>query len=124
MHGHEPIIAMRLAGTAPQFIFVNDYPDATARDWQNPGEKYGEVWTPDHATVCTFGDKASALDFRFMTGLKVSITATTEGRAKALFELAKASGAVTVAACHSDPDKSPIGQTGWQEVWNKEAVNG
>lgn len=109
MRGHEHIIAMRLRGTAPKFVFVNDWPCKT--DWFEHA---------DHATVCTHGDVVQLLDFRFLVGLRVSISATSEVRAKALLEQAKAAGARTVAACHVQPEKHPCEQTGWCEIFHKE----
>ena len=122
MRGHEPIIAMRKAGTAPKIVFINDFHCQTARDWHNPGEKYGEVWPADHATVSTAGDALSSLDLRFLVGLKVSISSLTEGRAKALFEKAKASGAKTVAACHSITGIHTGCKSGWTEIHHASEV--
>ena len=117
MRGHEPIIAMRKAGTTPSIVFINDFPCQTARDWHNPGEKYGEVWPADHATVSTAGDALSSLDLRFLVGLTVSITSESESRAKALFAKAKWFGANTVAACHVQPGRHHL-QAGWFEIFH------
>ena len=108
MRGHQAIIAQRLKGQAPKIVFVNDYPCRT--DWFE---------THDHATVCTAGDALSSLDFRFLVGLTASISAATPQRAQALFALAKASGAATVAAC-CPPDyraAQPAGE--WVEIFHK-----
>lgn len=113
MRGHEKIIAARLQGQAPSFVFVNDYPCKT--DWFE---------LADYATVCTHGKPVTGLDLRFLTGLRVSISATTEERAKALFERVKDAGASTVAACHIQASKHASNQAGWASVWRKEAVNG
>jgi hypothetical protein len=118
MRGHEPILAMRKAGTAPSFVFINDFHCQPARDWSNPGVKYGEQWPADHATVSTAGDALSSLDLRFLVGLKVSISSESEGRAKALFELCKKAGAKTVAACHVHPTHPHL-QAGWLEIFHK-----
>ena len=108
MRGHENIIRARLAGKCPSFVFVNDYPCST----------------DDRDTVCTCHDAIPTLDFRFLTGLRVSISATSEDRAKALFERVKAAGASVVAAVHVQTDKSAFQQTGWTEVFKKEVING
>lgn len=108
MKGHTKIIEARIAGKKPPFVFINDYPCKT--DWFEHG---------DHSTVCTDGDSTSSIDLRFLVGLRVSIGATTEQRATALFEKAKAAGALTVAACHIQKDKYPQHQSGWAEVWHK-----
>lgn len=106
MKGHAKIIEARLAGKVPPFVFINDYPCET--DWFEFG---------DHATVCTHGDSIASLDFRFLVGTKVSITADSEARAKALFERAKAAGAVIVGAGHCTPTRN-----GWCEIWHKDAA--
>lgn len=98
MRGHETLIQLRAAGRTPKFVFVNDYPCKT--DWFHWG---------DHATVSVAGDPIESIDFRFVKGLKVSISASNKTRAKALFELAKASGAKTVG-CGSDD--------GFNAVWS------
>ena len=78
MHGHLPLIAMRKRGIKPGIVFLNDYPCETSKDWHNPGEEFGESWGLDHATVCTVGDVIQLLDLRFLVGMRVSITSTTE----------------------------------------------
>jgi hypothetical protein len=120
MRGHEPIIAMRKSGIAPKIVFVNDFPCKTSRDWHNPGEKYGEEWPADHATVSTAGDALSSLDLRFLIGLTVSISSESESRAKALFAKAKWFGAKTVAATHIKNINCT--ESGWTEVFHKEAA--
>lgn len=119
MHGHIPLMAMRKRGIKPGIVFLNDYPCETSKDWHNPGEEFGESWGLDHATVCTVGDVIQLLDLRFLVGMRVSITSTTEIRAKALFEQAKAHGAMTVGACHVIEKKNKPCGTGWCEVWHK-----
>jgi hypothetical protein len=121
MRGHKPIIAMRKRGVAPKIVFLNDFPCQTSEEWQNPGEKHGEIWPADHATVSTSGDQISSLDLRFLVGLKVSITSDSEGRAKALFAKAKSSGAMSVAACHIEPT-DPYRQGGWFEIFHANEV--
>lgn len=122
MRGHEHIIAMRKTGVTPKIVFINDFPCQTARDWHNPGEKYGEVWPADHATVSTAGDPLSSLDMRFLVGLTVSISSESEARAKALFAKAMQFGAKTVAACHVKPTQ-PHQQAGWWEIFHKQEVS-
>jgi hypothetical protein len=112
MRGHTKIIEMRLKRQVPPFVFINDWPCKT--DWFDYG---------DHATVCTAGDQLSNLDFRFLVGLRVSISAVSEDRAKSLFDRVKAAGASVVAACHVQADKHPTDQSGWARVWHEEVVN-
>lgn len=107
MRGHEKIIAMRLSGHSPKFVFLNDWPCNT--DWFETG---------DHATVSTAGKAISSLDMRFLIGLTVSISSEDEKRAKALFDKVKQAGAKTVAAVHSIPGVKPRLQTGWIEVFH------
>ena len=120
MRGHEPIIRMRMAGRTPRIVFLNDYPSPEAKDWHQPGERYGQQWEPDHATVCTHGDAISGLDLRFLKGLTVSISADSEARAKALFAKAKWFGASTVAACHSTIDSRGHVDAGWTEIFHEQ----
>jgi len=110
MKGHHALVAMRNAKRHPKWVFVNDYPCKT--DWHEWGE---------HATVCVDGDRIVELDFRFLVGLNVSVSSPVLARAKAIFELVKASGAQRVAACFSQPDVHHFHQTGWCEVWEKES---
>lgn len=114
MKGHEPIIAMRRNGIAPKIVFVNDFPDVCAKDWHLHG---------DHATVSVDGDAVGVLDLRFLIGLMVSITGSTETRAKALAEKAKDAGATTVASMHCVKDGKRW-TTSWSEVWKKEGDHG
>ena len=106
MRGHEQIIKSRIAGLKPPFVFVNDYPCKT--DWFE---------YRDHATVCTHMDSLSNIDFRFLMGCKVSISAESEARAKELFKRIKDAGATTVAACTIEPLEHALNQAGWAEVW-------
>jgi hypothetical protein len=113
MKGHEGILELRAADIAPKFVFINDYPCNT--DWFEHS---------DHATVCTFKDPISSLDLRFLVGTAVSVSATSESRAKALYNACKRSGATVVAAAHVKQGLHPIDQDGWQEIWHKEKANG
>ena len=109
MLGHTDLIQVRLSGEKPAMVFVNDYPCET--DWFQWGE---------HATVCTAGDSLSKIDFRCLVGLTVSISTTTETRAKALFQKAIEAGATTVAACHVQQGIQPHKQNGWFEIYRME----
>jgi len=111
MKGHHALIEMRKQGRHPKWVFVNDYPCKT--DWHEWGE---------HATICVDGDRLVDLDLRFLVGLCVSISSPILDRSKAIFELVKASGAMSAAACHTQPNLHHLDQTGWCEVWRKEPV--
>lgn len=115
MRGHEAIIRMRTElGKKPVFVFINDYPCDT--DWFGGDSKF--------ARVCIHGDELSSLDLRFLMGLSVSISASTESRAKTLFDLAKQAGAVTVASCHVKYGVHEFQQDGWAQAWRKEVAHG
>jgi hypothetical protein len=111
MRGHQTLIDMRCKERkAPAMVFINDYPCAT--DWLEQRDKY--------ATVCVHGDHLETLDLRFLVGLRVSISADTEDRAKALWKLARENGAAAVAACHVQANRQTWEQSGWVGVWDKE----
>jgi hypothetical protein len=108
MNGHTQIIEMRRNRMKPEFVFINDYPCKT--DW---------FYFADHATVSICPTEAiETLDLRFLQGIKVNVSALTEKRAKAIFEACKDAGALQVAAVHVQPEKHPLDQTGWCEVWH------
>ena len=112
MRGHSKIIEMRKDGQAPKFIFINDYPCKT--DWFE---------NCDHATVCVSGDALYNLDLRFVVGLRVSISASTEGRARVIMEMAKEAGAITVGAGVTAPGVPLWTQSGWSDIWHKGGEN-
>lgn len=103
MRGHERIIDMRRAGMRPAIVFLNDYPCKT--DWPEHG---------DHATVCVAGDQPEWLDLRFLVGMRVSVSASTEARGRRFMAACQKAGAATVG----------VGSDSWSEVWHKEAVHG
>lgn len=107
MRGHERIIELRKQGIKPKIIFINDWPCDV--NWFD---------SDDQATVSTFKDSITSLDLRFLTGCMVSISATDESRAKALFKRAIEAGARSVAACHVKQNKKTWEQDGWTEVFH------
>jgi len=125
MRGHAPILRMRLAGRRPAIVFLCDFETQSSKDWQNPGERYGEVWAPDHATVqIDENESIGLLDLRFLNGLRVCVSGRTEQRAKALFEACKKAGATTVAASHAYFVNPHRCQSGWTEIWHKDVQHG
>jgi hypothetical protein len=62
MRGHEPIIAMRMEGTTPTIVFINDFPCDTALDWHDPGEKFREDWPADHGAELVVAVQAMGMD--------------------------------------------------------------
>jgi len=109
MRGHAALLDMRANRKRPSIVFVNDYPCAT--DWAEHG---------DAATICVDGDQLGVIDLRCLVGLTVSISSPSESRAKALFDLCKASGAAVVAAAHTTDRYSP---DSWATVWRKHAAS-
>lgn len=107
MRGHEAIISMRMQGKKPGFVFLNDWDCDT--NWPEHG---------DHATVCIATDDPDTADLRFVKGLRVSISASTENRAKAFFEACKAMEPEVVAAVHMKAGVPAWKQDGWLEVWH------
>ena len=123
MTGHEPILEMRLAGVRPSSVSIDDFKNPIAKDWHNPGAKYGEVWEPDSPSVqIDPTDRIEALDLRFLVGVAALVSGSTESRAKALSSACKRAGASMVIASHSFPVNEHRSETGWMEVWNKGAV--
>jgi hypothetical protein len=94
MRGHELLIEMRLRGLKPELVFLVDAP--VDNKWREPTD------TPE---VSVFTDVPERADLRFLVGLRVSISASTESRAKAFFEAAKAAGAEIVASGWSESPK-------------------
>ena len=110
MRGHEAIIAMRQTGKRPAIVFLNDYPCKT--DWADHG---------DHATVEVFQDQPEWLDLRFLVGMRVSVSASSETRGKRFMEACKRAGAATVAAgAPLLADKRF--NASWSDVWHAEQV--
>ena len=106
MRGHEYLIQMRLAGKAPEIVFINDYPCDT--DWHEFDE---------HATISTDKDTIQSLDLRFLVGLQVSISSPSETRAKALFNAVKKVNPRAVVAAHVQDENHYMSQTGWIGVY-------
>lgn len=118
MHGHAPILKMRIDGVRPSIVFLNDFRDPSADDWHNPGKGYGQSWAPDHATVqIDPKDRIEALDFRFLKGLRVAAMSLNENRARAILEACKRAGAQTIVASHSIQINECRFKAGWMEVY-------
>jgi len=125
MTGHEPLIAMRKAGQRPEAVFLDDFHSPSARDWSEPGKAFGQVWPMDYPTIeIAQNDNPRTLDLRFVVGLQVHISSPKESRAKALFERARQCGAAVVAAAVLEPGVRPREQSGWLEIWRREADHG
>ena len=111
MRGQEQIIAMRRSGKRPGIVFLNDYVCKT--DWAEFAE---------YATVqITPSEPIGSLDLRFLVGLTVSITGSTEERAKSLFDACKLAGAATVASCGPAAANDHYAEKSWTQIWRKTA---
>ena len=125
MFGHLPIIEMRKRGTKPVAIFINDFPDSTAKDWHEPGRNYSETWMPDCPKVCTHGESIDGIDLRFVRGVTVHVMSESESSAKQLFAKAIDEGASIVCACHQIPGSRPSDPSGWFAIYkNGKVTNG
>ena len=113
MRGHAPLIAERMQGRAPNYVFLNDYPCKT--NWWDFSEQ---------VTLCTHGDPLSSLDLRCLVGLSVSISSPDLARAQALFALAIDAGARVVVAAHVQVGNTPFNQSGWSRVHTQESAHG
>lgn len=109
MKGHSELIAQRMAGRAPEWVFINDYPCQT--DWQ----KWGDI-----PTVCVHGDSLHKLDLRFLVGLKVNISSTSEARTRELFQRSQDAGARLVVSGHIQESKHATKQDGDVHIFRKE----
>jgi len=78
MNGHEPLIAMRLAGKIPQYVFLED------SEGNPQWHLYGEF-----PTISVKGDALKTLDMRFLVGLAVLASSESEKRCKDLLEVCK-----------------------------------
>jgi hypothetical protein len=113
MRGHEHLIALRKRGIKPPIVFLNDFPCAT--DWFAHSE---------HATVSTGCGPLAGLDLRCVVGMVVSIASFDQGRAQRLAEACKRAGACAVAAAHAIRTNPCRVDTGWAEIWHREAQHG
>lgn len=106
MRGHEKIIEMRRNRIAPKFVFLNDFQCDT--DWF----EYRE-----HATVDVSCEQPELLDLRFLIGLRVSVTTTSEDRAKRFMNACKKAGAVAIGVGASE-FKGGRWQGFFSEIWH------
>ena len=110
MRGHEPILAMRKRGKRPAIVFLNDFACPKEMDWA----EYGE-----HATVDVHADQPEQIDLRFLIGMRVSISAEDEGRARRFVQACKDAGAVLIGVCVVQRIGGRFEST-WSDVWHKE----
>lgn len=109
MRGQEVIIELRKTGKIPSTVFLNDYRCDTDR-----------FDTGDHFTVSLSPEEQPEwLDLRFLVGLRVSISGSTEKRARRLLEACKVAGARTVAAGALADPLDPFCKLNYSEVWHR-----
>jgi len=118
MIGHAPLIAMRTAGRKPASVYMSDEVTQLARDWHSPVTLSG-VPMEQHAPCIAIEAKDSigSLDLRFLVGLVVFVSGSTENRAKAIFEACKQAGAAKVIGCHAHQDRRDTSQK-WIEFFD------
>lgn len=103
MRGHQPLIAMRLAGKCPSAVYMDVGADPTQawKTWpgSNPWSEIAHVEIPD-------GDKLSSLppQLRFLVGLPVKVTGTNRDRTEAVAQMAMEAGAQSVFVLTSEPE--------------------
>ena len=109
MRGHDSIIALRQTGKIPSTVFLNDYACATDR-----------FETGDHFTVEILpSEQPEWLDLRFLVGLRVSVSGSTENRARRLLEACKLAGAAVIAVGAPADNSDPFCNKSYSEVWRR-----
>ena len=107
MRGQERIIATRMTGKTPAWIWVDDY---------DPTMGFQDIGM-DHVML-EAGDQIELQDWRFARLLRVLASSPSRRRAEALLGALKAAGAAFVAVSHyTQPENSPYIKTDWMEVW-------
>lgn len=109
MRGQDAIIELRKSRRKPSTVFLNDYLCDVDR-----------METGDHFTVAISPDeRIESLDLRFLVGLQVSISGSSEKRARGLLKACQDAGAAVVAAgAPADPD-DPWCERNYSEVWRR-----
>lgn len=109
---------MRMAGRKPDVVYIGEAVTQLVRDWHMPRTRSGIAMEPHTPRIAiTTAERLEALDLRFLVGLEVRVSASTESRAKGLFEACKRAGAARVIGCALD---DPMG---WVEIFNKDTTN-
>jgi len=108
MIGHEPLIKMRMAGKAPQFIAIEDHKSLNAHEWHD--------WD-DSPVICVVKDDLYTLDLRFVIGLTVFLTSFDDRRAKAIHQKLIDCKARVITSSVLLPGQPYFKQTGWSEIY-------
>jgi hypothetical protein len=108
MTGQDEIIELRKRGQRPYIVFLNDFPCNTGR------------LAGDHFTVSVSPDEQPEwLDLRFLLGMRVSVLASSEKRARRFLEACKDAGAVTIGVGAPRVDANdPWDKRSYSEVWH------
>ncbi len=108
MIGHEPLIKMRMAGKAPQYISIEDHKSLNAHEWHE--------WD-DSPTICVVKDDLHTLDLRFVIGLTVFLTSFDERRAKAIHQKLIDAKARVITSSVLLLGQPYFRQTAWSETY-------
>ena len=119
MIGHAPLIAMRTAGRKPASVYVTDEVTPLSRDWHAPVTLTGKPMQPHTPCIAVEPkDSIGSLDMRFLVGLAVFVSGSTENRAKAMFEACKQAGAALVVGAHIDAHQRHTNPNNWIEIFD------
>ena len=109
MHGHEPLLKMRLAKKIPDMVFIQEHMYAT--DW----EQYN-----DYPTICIKPDElVEQLDLRFLVGLAVSLSTSSETRSKELLTVCKRYCNTVAASNVYQIEGKTLFTTGFSTIWHR-----
>jgi hypothetical protein len=108
MIGHQPLINMRMAGKAPQYIAIEDHKSINAHEWHQ--------WD-DSPVICVVKDDLHTLDLRFVIGLTVFLTSFDEHRAKSIHQKLIDCKARVITSSVLLPGEPYFMQTGWSQTY-------
>ena len=108
MIGHLPLIKLRMAGIAPQYISIEDHRSLNAHEWHE--------WD-DTPTICIAKDDLHTLDLRFAIGLTVFMSSFDERRAKAIHQKLIDAKARVITSCVLLPGEPHFRQSGWSDIY-------
>lgn len=101
MTGHQPLIAMRIAGKRPAYVSLWD---SLAMDWSKVPELQ-----PYPDVIVQPADVPERLDLRFVVGLPVVVTISDNDRLKRLVLACERAGAASVYGVR--PSTNPFSMT-------------
>jgi len=95
MIGHQPLVAMRLAGRRPEFgvsIETDATPSAYPAGWAEFARRWKIAPAQAHVHIGP-AEHVPRLDLRFCVGLDVRVEGMISSRVRAVFEVCKLAGA-------------------------------